>query len=160
MSIYRCCSEQLPWVGVLGWEVGCHWFLAAWLGRRGGPGSQGWEENEWRSPQWLGQRKPVSLWIYSTTLLLEGWRTIPWEALRFLSDNSKVDPFSGVCDGKNLPLWSYFALSHRLPAGKSLWRRSPCWAKRQPDSMGSPALAHCFLSQLWGFSMLYSCVWR
>lgn len=71
------------------------------LGRRAGcgmgSGSPGSEEREGGAQDGQGTGNlSVSLWIYSTTLLLEGWRTIPQGALRFPSNNSRANPFSGV----------------------------------------------------------------
>lgn len=103
LAICRCFNEQLPWVGVLGWEVGCHWFLAAWLGAGVGLAAKG--ESEWRSPHWLGQRN-LFLSGFTQPLSTWGWRTIPWEALRFPSDNSKWIHSLEFVMGKTYPFRS------------------------------------------------------
>lgn len=74
-----------------------------------------------------------------------------------LTNNSRVDPFSGVCNGKTYPFDPSLHYQSRIPAGKSFMKevsllsKIPAWF----TPVGSPAQVNYFPSGLWEFSMLY-----
>ena len=161
MAIYRCFNEQLPSVGVLGWKVGRHWFLAAWLGLGEDLAAKGkkWVNGEAHTGWGRG-----NLFLSGFTQQLSYFKAggLYHERLSdsIVTTQKWIHSLEFVM-GKTYPFDPTLHYHTGFLQGNHCERDPPA----EPNTslihpMGSPTLVHCFLSQLWGFSMLYSCVWR
>ena len=108
-----------------------------------------WEESEWRSPSCLGQRE---LLCFSVDLL----NSPTWGLEDYTPRSSQIPSLTtqgwilslAFVMEKPIPLILVCIINPGFLQGNHLWKRSPCWARYQPDSPQWEAQHRWIISQV------------